>query len=150
MADIKTPEERSKNMAAIKGKDTKPEVFLRKKMFAEGYRYRKNSASVNGHPDLWLRKYNTAVFVHGCFWHRHADCKYSYMPKSKIEFWETKFRNNVRRDQAVIEELAAKKIKCLIIWECTIKKMKKSEEVCSDTMNRIKEYLITDDLFAEL
>lgn len=95
MTDIKTPAERSKNMAAIKGKNTKPEVFLRKQLFTAGYRYRNNSSLAPGHPDIWLRKYNTAIFVHGCFWHRHSGCKLCYMPKSRVEFWEKKFTDNI-------------------------------------------------------
>lgn len=78
--DIVTPEQRSKNMAAIRSKDTKPEVYFCKLLFAKGYRYSLNSKRVPGHPDIYLRKYNTAVFIHGCFWHRHKDCKYAYMP----------------------------------------------------------------------
>ena len=75
MADIKSPEARSLNMSAIKSKDTKPELYLRKLLFSQGYRYRKNVRDVYGHPDIYLPKYNTAVFVHGCFWHRHNNCK---------------------------------------------------------------------------
>ena len=75
MADIKSPEERSLNMSKIRSKDTKPEVWLRKKLFKHGYSYRKNVNNVPGHPDIWLAKYDTAVFVHGCFWHRHEGCK---------------------------------------------------------------------------
>ena len=88
MTDIKSPEERSRNMAAIRSKDTKPEVYLRKLLFAQGYRYRKNYKKIPGHPDIYLPKYRTAIFVHGCFWHRHQGCKYAYMPYSNIEFWK--------------------------------------------------------------
>ena len=125
--DIKSLEERSKNMAAIHSKNTKPEIYLRKLLFARGYRYGVNSKSVPGHPDIYMKKYNTAIFVHGCFWHRHEGCKYAYMPKSKVEFWQKKFDTNVKRDKTVRKELLELKIKQLIIWECTIKKMKKDE-----------------------
>ena len=123
--DIKSPEERSKNMAAIHSKNTKPEIYLRKLLFAKGYRYGVNSKSVPGHPDIYMKKYNTAIFVHGCFWHRHEGCKYAYMPKSKIEFWQKKFSANVNRDKIVRKELQELKIKQLIIWEFTIKEIKK-------------------------
>ena len=103
--DIVTPEQRSKNMAAIRSKDTKPEVYFRKLLFAKGYRYSLNSKTVPGHPDIYLRKYNTAVFVHGCFWHRHEGCKFAYMPKSRIEFWQNKFEANRKRDIVVRNEL---------------------------------------------
>lgn len=85
--DIKTPEERSKNMAAIHSRNTKPEIWFRKQLFARGYRYRLNTNRIQGHPDIYLRKYNTAIFIHGCFWQRHQGCKYAYMPKSRVEFW---------------------------------------------------------------
>ena len=123
--DIVTPEQRSKNMAAIRSKDTKPEIYFRKLLFAKGYRYSLNSKKVPGHPDMYLRKYNTAVFVHGCFWHRHGGCKFAYMPKSRIEFWKNKFEVNQKRDLVVRNELFENNIKCLVVWECSIKKMKR-------------------------
>ena len=119
--DIKSAEERSKNMSAIHSKNTKPEVYLRKLLFAKGYRYGLNSKSVSGHPDIYLKKYNTAIFVHGCFWHRHKGCKYAYTPKSRVEFWQKKFNANVKRDEIVRRELRDEKVKILVIWECTIK-----------------------------
>lgn len=125
MADIISRERRSRNMAAIRSKNTKPEVYLRKLLFAEGFRYRIAESSVPGHPDLFLRKYNTAIFVNGCFWHRHQGCKYAYTPKSRIDFWQKKFDANVRRDSMVKCDLQKQKIKQLIVWECTIKKMQK-------------------------
>ena len=126
--DILTPAERSKNMAAIRGKDTKPELYIRKLLFSKGYRYRIGSSAVEGHPDIYLSKYKTAVFIHGCFWHRHIGCKYAYMPKSRIEFWTKKFKANIQRDKTVRLLLEQSRIKNLIIWECTIKRMKKSHE----------------------
>ena len=96
--DNKSPEERSRNMAAIRSKNTKPEIYFRKLLHAQGYRYSLNSKTVLGHPDIYLRKYNTAIFIHGCFWHRHSNCKYAYMPKSRVEFWQNKFEANAKRD----------------------------------------------------
>ena len=121
MADIKSPEERSKNMSKIRSQNTKPELFVRKELFARGYRYRISPAYIPGHPDLFLRKYNLAVFVHGCFWHRHEECKYAYTPKSRTEFWNRKFDNNMRRDQEVKNLLAEEGIRCLIVWECAVR-----------------------------
>lgn len=115
--DIITAEQRSRNMAAIRSGNTRPELYLRKLLFSMGYRYRINSKKVSGHPDIYLRKYNTAVFIHGCFWHRHEGCKYSYMPKSRIEFWQKKFEMNMRRDCVVKAELKDADVKCLVIWE---------------------------------
>lgn len=150
MADIKTPEERSKNMAAIKSKNTKPEVFLRQKLFSAGFRYRINSKAIPGHPDLWLRKYNTAIFVHGCFWHRHSGCKYSTTPETRKDFWLKKFDTNVLRDAQVKEKLEKQGVKNLIVWECTIKKMKKDLSLEKDIITLMKDFLNSEDLYLEL
>lgn len=141
--DIKSKEARSLNMSKIKNKDTKPEVYLRKLLFSKGYRYRIAEKSVPGHPDIFLRKYNTAIFVHGCFWHRHEGCKYAYMPKSRVEFWQKKFDDNVRRDAVVRQELEKRGMKCLIIWECTLKQMTKDNEYTKTIVRQIEEFLIS-------
>ncbi len=148
--DIKSPEERSRNMAAIRSKNTRPEVYFRKLLFAQGYRYSLNSKNVPGHPDIYLRKYNTAIFIHGCFWHRHADCKYAYMPKSRIEFWQKKFNANVKRDYFVKTKLQNSEIKCLIVWECTVKKMKKDYEIYENCMTAVENFFKTKELFLEI
>lgn len=150
MADIKSPEERSKNMSKIRSKGTAPEEYIRKKLFARGYRYHKNVTTVSGHPDAWLAKYNTALFVHGCFWHRHKDCKYAYMPKSRVEFWSEKFSRNLIRDEAVCEQLKAQKIRILTIWECTVKKMMKTKEMESELLDQIEEFLHSNIEIKEL
>lgn len=148
--DIKSPEERSKNMAAIRSKNTKPEIYFRKLLFAQGYRYSLNSKKVSGHPDIYLRKYNTAIFIHGCFWHRHPDCQYAYMPKSRVEFWRKKFETNVKRDNVVRMELQGSGIKCLIVWECTVKQMIKEYETCERYLKLVERFLKTNELFLEL
>ena len=148
--DIKSPEERSRNMAAIRSKDTKPEIYFRKLLFAQGYRYSLNSKKIPGHPDIYLRKYNTAIFIHGCFWHRHSGCKYAYMPKSRVEFWQKKFEANVKRDYIVRMELRDKGIKCLIVWECTVRRIKRNQEDCISYLKTVEKFLKTDDLFLEL
>lgn len=148
--DIKSPEERSKNMAAIHSKNTKPEIYLRKLLFARGYRYGINSKSVPGHPDIYMKKYNTAIFVHGCFWHRHEGCKYAYMPKSRVEFWQKKFDANVKRDETVRKKLKELNIKQLVIWECTVTKMEKSDIYRNEILGRIVEFLGESDCFLEI
>lgn len=148
--DIKSPEERSRNMAAIRSKDTRPEIYFRKLLFAQGYRYSLNSKKIPGHPDIFLRKYNTAIFIHGCFWHRHSGCKYAYMPKSRVEFWQKKFEANVKRDYIVRMELRDKGIKCLIVWECTVRRIKRNQEDCISYLKTVEKFLKTDDLFLEL
>ena len=150
MADIKSPEERSRNMAKIRSKDTKPEVWLRKKLFERGYRYRKNVSNVPGHPDAWLAKYNSALFVHGCFWHRHNGCKYSYTPKSRVGFWTEKFQKNVRRDEQVRAELAEKSVKMLIVWECTVKRMMKDAAATKEVHDQIEDFLKSDETWREI
>ena len=150
MADIKSPEERSRNMAAIKSKDTKPEVYLRKLLFSQGYRYRKNAANISGHPDIYLGKYKTAVFVNGCFWHRHPNCKYAYTPKSREDFWQKKFDANVRRDLVVKKELSEQGIKCLVVWECTVNKMMKDTEYRDRMVEYMKTFLANDSAECEL
>ena len=150
MTEDQIPLQRSRNMAAIKGKDTKPEVYLRKLLFSEGIRYRKNVRTMPGCPDLWLSKYRTVVFVNGCFWHRHRDCQYAYTPKTRYEFWQKKFEQNIERDLKVRGELFEKKIKVLTVWECTIRKMQKSEDVRESELKDIIGFLNSETLELEL
>ena len=150
MADIKSPEVRSQNMWAIHSKDTKPELFLRKLLFAEGLRYRKNVQKLPGCPDMYFAKYHTAVFIHGCFWHRHVGCKYAYMPKSRLEFWQKKFESNIKRDATVQKELEVAGIRYLIIWECTIRNMEKNEQFKRSIVSNIQSFLNGTVLSAEL
>ena len=145
--DIKSPERRSQNMAKIRSRNTKPEVYLRKLLFKKGYRYSLNKKGLPGTPDLYFRKYNTVIFVHGCFWHRHQKCKYAYMPKSNIEFWQEKFNNNIERDKRQLEELEKLHIRVLIVWECTIRKMKKEPEFENKVITAIEEFLADQDRF---
>ncbi len=141
MSDIVSSQQRSRNMSAIHAKNTKLEVYLRKLLFAEGCRYRIAEKSVPGHPDIFLRKYNTAVFVHGCYWHRHQGCKYAYIPKSHVDFWQKKFNDNIRRDVTVREKLQKQRIKCLIVWECTIRKMQHDKSAETNVIDLIKCFL---------
>jgi len=150
MADIKSREARSRNMAAIRNKDTKPEVYLRKLLFSQGYRYRKNVSYVYGHPDIYMAKYQTALFVNGCFWHRHKDCKYAYKPKTRIEFWQKKFASNLRRDSDVRNRLLNENIKCIIVWECSIKKMQKDEAFKRECLSSIGAFLKDTSLYIEI
>lgn len=150
MADIISPEQRSRNMAAIRSKDTKPEVYLRKLLFARGFRYRIAAKNIPGHPDVFLRKYNTAIFIHGCFWHRHKGCRYAYTPKSRVDFWQKKFDDNIHRDGVVKSELQKSRIKCLVIWECTIKRMMKKTETENMILQQCIDFIYSSDLWLEL
>lgn len=150
MADTISPEMRSKNMSAIKSKNTKPEIYLRKKLFARGYRYRLYSNAVEGHPDIFLKKYNTAIFIHGCYWHRHQDCKYAYNPKSNCDFWNNKFQRNVARDLHVRRVLNSQGIRCLVVWECRLKKMLKDSEEEENVINQIGLFLHSSEEYMEI
>ena len=150
MADRITPEQRSRNMQHVHGKNTKPEVYIRRLLFSEGYRYRIHSSRVPGHPDIWMKKYNTAIFVHGCFWHRHKGCKYASEPATNSEFWSTKFIRNITRDMEVKNLLLEKRIKCLVIWECTIKEMHRSQEKEKSVIMEIERFLNASEVFEEL
>ena len=122
MSDKLTPEKRSWNMSQIKGKDTKIEVEVRKYLFSKGYRFRKIDKRYPGKPDIVLPKYHVAIFVHGCFWHRHEGCKDATTPKTRTEFWLEKFDKNVKNDQIKQEKLRELGWKVIVIWECEIKK----------------------------
>lgn len=148
--DIKTSEQRSRNMAAIRSKNTRPEIYLRKLLFSKGYRYRINSKKILGHPDIYLKKYNTAVFIHGCFWHRHENCKFAYVPKTRVDFWQSKFAANQKRDLVVKNELLKQDIKCLVIWECSIKEMKRKEVIYIEYLDKIEQFFRNEELYCEL
>ena len=120
-------EQRSRNMSAIKSKNTKPEITVRKLLHSMGYRFRIHSKNLPGSPDIVLPKYKTVIFVHGCFWHRHENCKYSSTPKTRKEFWENKFNDNKRRDQKIQKEIIDLGWKFFIIWECETRNIKPLE-----------------------
>ena len=108
-------------MAAIKSKNTKPEIAVRKMLHALGYRFRLHRKDLPGSPDIVLPKYKTVIFVHGCFWHRHENCKFASTPKTRKEFWENKFNENMKRDKNNFKELKKLNWNLLVIWECETK-----------------------------
>lgn len=136
MADIKNAEARSRNMAAIRGKDTRPELRLRKALHTRGFRYRLHPAGLPGRPDLLLSKYRAAVFVHGCFWHRHPGCRYTTTPETRPEFWLSKFRQNTARDARDVAELIGKRWRVAVIWECALR-----GERAAKTISELSEWL---------
>ena len=139
MADKLTPIERHNNMAAIHGKDTKPEMVVRKWLWRHGYRYRLNHRKLPGKPDIVMRKYRTCIFVNGCFWHGHEGCRYYTIPKTNTEFWVNKVKRNKERDVKVQHELAAMGWHCITIWECELKPKvrEKTLESLAYTLNKI-------------
>ena len=125
MADVHEPEVRSYNMSRIKGKNTKPEMLVRKYLHAHGYRYnlhgKYKGQRLPGKPDIVLPKYKTVIFVHGCFWHAHEGCKYFKLPKTRTEWWKVKLYANKVRDEKHQEELKKLEWKVIVIWECEVK-----------------------------
>ena len=119
--DIVSPEHRSKIMAMIKGKNTKPEMLVRSVCHEMGLRYRLHRKDLPGKPDLVFPKHRLCIFVHGCFWHRHLGCKYAYTPKSRLDFWLPKLARNVERDLAAQQALQALGWRVVIVWECHTK-----------------------------
>lgn len=123
--DVHTPEQRQRNMSAIKGKDTKPEIQVRKALHALGYRFRLHRKDLPGKPDIVLPKYKTVIFVNGCFWHRHPGCKYASTPSTNSDFWNAKFEENTARDKRNYAQLEELGWKVVVIWECEAKDIEK-------------------------
>lgn len=121
MTDIMTKEERSRCMSAIKGKNTKPELLVRRYLFSRGLRFRIHVKKLPGNPDIVLPKFKTVIFVNGCFWHGHRGCRYFHIPKSNVQFWEMKINRNVARDEKNTAELEAMGWRVFRIWECELK-----------------------------
>ena len=119
--DIWSGKKRSEVMSRIKNKNTKPEITLRKALFARGFRYRVNVGKLPGKPDIVLPKYKTIIFVHGCFWHGHPGCKYAYVPKSNTKFWTTKISTNRGRDITTERKLVEMGWRVITVWECEIR-----------------------------
>ncbi|MDE5998293.1 MAG: very short patch repair endonuclease [Muribaculaceae bacterium] len=128
MTDRMTADERHRCMAAIKGKDTKPEMTVRRYLFSRGMRYRVNVKKLPGSPDIVLRKYGVAVFIDGCFWHGHKDCKYYKLPSTNIEFWKAKIAKNIARDYVNNVDLELAGWRVIRIWECEIKTKEQRDE----------------------
>ncbi|MEX2336302.1 MAG: very short patch repair endonuclease [Fulvivirga sp.] len=144
MADVHEPETRlpvgqvrSYNMSRIKGKDTKPEMLVRKFLFSNGFRYRLHDKKLPGKPDLVLPKYKTVIQVHGCFWHGHKGCKYFVVPKTRTKWWKEKIEGNIERDQIAEKKLKSEDWKVIVIWECELKPDKR-EGTLNKLLNQIK------------
>ncbi len=137
--DPLTKEQRHRCMAAIRSKDTKPELLVRKFLFGRGFRYRLNHSRLPGHPDLVLRKYRTVIFVNGCFWHGHEGCKNFRLPKTNVDFWSAKIVRNRVRDREEQQTLAKMGWHCITVWECQLKPSvrKQTLEALAHTLNHI-------------
>ena len=121
MTDNLSKEERSWNMSRIRSRNTKPEIAVRRVLHSLGYRFRLHRKDLPGTPDIVLPKYKSVIFVHGCFWHRHENCRFSYSPKSRTKFWQDKFADNIERDKQSAADLKMLGWRQLVIWECEAK-----------------------------
>lgn len=137
MSDVLTPQQRYKCMSRIHSKATKPELVVRKWLWAHGYRYRLNVKSVSGKPDIVMRKYRTAIFVNGCFWHGHKDCKLFVLPKTNSEFWLNKIESNRVRDQRNYDILINSGWQVIVLWQCQLAKdkLEKTMQLVSIALN---------------
>lgn len=146
MIDIVDQQTRSRMMSGIRGRDTKPELALRRALHARGFRFRLHSTNVYGRPDLVLPKYRSVIFVHGCFWHRHDGCRYTTSPSTRPEFWQAKFEANVTRDDEVRRTLLEDGWRVATVWECALRK----PDQVSDSTNRLSAWLRSDELQIEV
>jgi len=146
--DIVTKEKRSMMMSGIQSKNTKPELLIRKGLFKLGFRYRIND-KIFGKPDIVLKKYNAAIFIHGCFWHGHIGCDNFKIPKSNTDFWIDKIDKNRKRDAEVLNYLHATGWRICIIWECAIRG--KSQLLNIDrTINKVSRWLTSKRIWVEI
>ena len=122
MADIVNKQTRSRMMAGIRGKDTQPELAIRRALHAKGFRFRLHAKNLPGRPDLVLSKHRAVIFVHGCFWHRHGKCRFATTPATRADFWQTKFAANVTRDREAMAGLNQSGWRVATIWECSLRK----------------------------
>jgi DNA mismatch endonuclease (patch repair protein) len=140
MPDVHTKEQRSFNMSRIKGKDTKPEMLVRKYLHAQGFRYKLHDKTLPGKPDLVLPKYKTVLFVHGCFWHGHTNCRYFKIPQTRTEWWTEKINKNIANDLNAIKMLKKEGWKIITLWECDLKS-DKINNTLTDTLSLLKSSL---------
>lgn len=146
MADVHPPEIRSKNMRAIRHKDTKPELIVRRALHASGFRYRLHVRNLPGSPDLVFPKYHSVIFVHGCFWHGH-DCPLFKLPRTRTEFWTTKIGRNQSNDLSMKKALIAQHWKVAIVWECALKGREKDVRKVA---NRLADWLKGEEMELEI
>lgn len=137
MADRISKEKRSWNMSRIKGKDTALEVSVRSCLFKKGFRFRKNVKTLPGKPDIVLPKYKTVIFINGCFWHHHENCKYAVTPKTNADFWEAKFERNRLNDEKNRELLEGMGWTVITLWECLLRK--DFEKTLNDIADHLKK-----------
>ena len=136
--DTRTEEQRSRIMAAVRSKDTGPEMLVRRFLWSNGLRYRVNVSSLPGTPDIALSRHKVAIFVHGCFWHGHAGCSRGKLPKSRLDYWSAKVNANKNRDAETKERLEGSGWKHLVIWECQLRTQKASSVALPQLLEEIR------------
>jgi DNA mismatch endonuclease, patch repair protein len=137
MADVHTPQQRRFNMQRIRSTNTKPEMLVRKFLFANGYRYKLHDKKLPGKPDLVLPKYKTVILVHGCFWHGHTNCKYYKVPQTRTGWWLNKINTNKTNDDKAVKALKKDGWKIIVLWECDLK-VAKVEKVLASLLKKLK------------
>lgn len=146
MSDIVPPSVRSRMMSGIKGKNSTPEILVRRLLFAAGYRFRLHRRDLPGTPDIAMPGRKIAIFVHGCFWHAHKGCKYAKVPATRPEFWIAKLNANVDRDQRAIEKLTTMGWRVLIVWECATR----DHETAKLLVNKLRDWINSDAQLGEI
>jgi DNA mismatch endonuclease (patch repair protein) len=141
MVDTLTPEQRSERMSRIRGRDTQPELVLRRALHAEGLRYRLHDADLPGKPDLVFPRFSAVVFVHGCFWHQHVGCKVARVPQSNLGFWRKKFEANRCRDRRNVRQLRRLGWRVAVVWECQLS----TAHRVATSVKRVRRFLRIDD-----
>lgn len=140
--DTLSSEQRQRCMSAIRGKDTRPEMIVRRYLHSLGYRYGLHNRKLPGRPDLVLRKLKTVIFVNGCFWHGHEGCRYYRLPKSNVEFWTNKITRNQERDREVRQQLEEKGWNVITIWECELRNSEKREATLAELYRKLRNLKI--------
>lgn len=148
MADIVSPETRSRMMAGIRGKDTKPEVMVRRLLHRLGYRFRLHRKDLPGRPDIVLPRWSTVVFVNGCYWHGHKHCELYRLPKTRSEFWQGKIEGNRKRDERNYRQLRGAGWRVVLVWECAVSKKNRLTDL--ELEDAMRTAIETDQCFSEV
>jgi len=138
LADIFTKQKRSKIMSNISGKETKPEILVRKILFAKGFRYRKNDKRYPGKPDIVLPKYKTVIFINGCFWHGHKNCEKAKLPETNYNFWKNKIEGNIERDKRNYEQLKNLGWNVIVLWQCQLNNKRNIDKTIKDLIQNLR------------
>ena len=146
MADVVSPNVRSRMMSGIKGKNTQPEILVRRLLFASGYRFRLHRRDLPGTPDIVMPGRKIAIFVHGCFWHFHRGCRFAKMPTTRADFWTTKLESNAQRDQCSISKLQGMDWRVLCVWECATR----NTDTAAGLQEKMKRWIEGSDQIGEI